>query len=125
MKLNKLSEINFLVQTVFSGEWDIRKAAISGKRARLQRYFYKLLDEPNVKIREAVAQGQNVTQFYLIYDLKGYNLVEQGCLPCKNYGDYFACVKLIQILYILLFSTYCGTFYQFRYSDSLDVHNSL
>jgi hypothetical protein len=68
--------------SLFAQEWDIRQGVLSGKQKKMIRYYWKCFEESAIKIRQAQALGKNVTQSYFIYDLSGYNLVQQGCPQC-------------------------------------------
>jgi len=65
------------------GEWDLRKAVVSGESARVGRYIDKIYEEITTKVRHMrMVEGKNVTQYYLIFDMDGFNLVQQGCPGC-------------------------------------------
>jgi hypothetical protein len=51
------------------GEWNIRKAALSGKMNRLIRWVWKNIDKAEIKVREMGAQGKNVSRFIIVGDL--------------------------------------------------------
>jgi len=65
------------------GEWNLRAATVTGESARVGRYIDKIYEEINEKVRHMrIVEGKNVTQYYLIFDMEGFNLVEQGCAAC-------------------------------------------
>jgi len=64
------------------GDWDIRKLAISGMLPKLGRYFSKMFEDADMKVRAMRAQGSNITQFNMIMNMDGYNLAQHACLPC-------------------------------------------
>ncbi len=67
------------------GQWDITKLISEGQTGteRLERYFYKLLEESEQHIRDLQAEGGNVTQFGLIVNVDDFSLEKHGCLQCK------------------------------------------
>ncbi len=67
---------------VEASEWDVRRGALSGSTDLAGRYLYQVIEKQYKKIRDKQDQGQNVTQLQVIVDLKGYNLIQHGCLNC-------------------------------------------
>jgi len=67
------------------GFWDARKAVISGKGQRIERFVYKMLVEAESKIRQKQKEGKEVTRFVILLDLKGFNLAQHACLQCLPY----------------------------------------
>jgi len=63
-------------------EWDFRRAAVSGKLKRLNRYFDKMLDEVEIKVRVQQNLKQNVTQGVLLFDLNKVNAVQHVNFVC-------------------------------------------
>lgn len=57
------------------GEWDLRKATLTGESKRLGRYIDHIYEEINIKVRSMrLEEGKNVTQYYLIFDMDGFSL---------------------------------------------------
>jgi len=80
------------------GEWDLRKATVTGQSAKLTRYIDRIYEEITEKVRNMrTVEGKNVTQYYLIYDMDGFNLAQHGCPACiplttrviTTYENYF------------------------------------
>jgi hypothetical protein len=63
-------------------EWDFRKASATGNQVRLFRYMVKLLDEATNSVIRLQAQGKNVTQYKVLMNMEGFNLVQHGCSSC-------------------------------------------
>ncbi|XP_035707355.1 SEC14-like protein 2 [Folsomia candida] len=65
------------------GEWDLRKASVTGQAKRLGRYIDSIYEEINEKVRTMrLVEGKNVTQYLHIFDLGGFNLAQMGCSTC-------------------------------------------
>ncbi|XP_021951362.1 SEC14-like protein 2 [Folsomia candida] len=65
------------------GEWDLRKASVTGQAKRLGRYIDSIYEEINEKVRTMrLVEGKNVTQYFHIFDMDGFNLAQQGCGTC-------------------------------------------
>jgi hypothetical protein len=80
------------------GEWDLRKASVSGQSQKLTRYIDSIYEEINAKVRTMrLQEGKNVTQYYQIFDMEGFTLQQQGCPACiplatrvvTTYENYF------------------------------------
>ncbi len=79
-------------------EWDIRRAAIQGRGQRLLRYMDYLLENITQQVFERQALGMNVTQFMVLGNADGFNLIEHGCPLCKKKKFFFLnSVKIIMI----------------------------
>ncbi|CAL8109877.1 unnamed protein product [Orchesella dallaii] len=76
-----------LVQILF-GEWDLRKAAVTGRTDRLIRWIYKYFEDATKLVRKYQADGKNVTQFTLIMDADGFSTISHACPLCMRV--YFA-----------------------------------
>ncbi|XP_035711377.1 phosphatidylinositol/phosphatidylcholine transfer protein SFH12-like isoform X1 [Folsomia candida] len=70
------------VITMFPGDWDIRRVALSGKTKLFLRYLVKLFEEALVTVRAMQESGQNVTQATIICDLAEFNVITNGCPSC-------------------------------------------
>jgi hypothetical protein len=66
------------------GDWDIRRAAISGQTERLVLYWAKIMEELMGKVRQLQTEGYNVTQCNYIVDIKDYNVQQHGCTQCND-----------------------------------------
>jgi len=73
----KSFKILFIVALCPIGEWDIRKAAVSGKLKTLNRYWDKKMDEIDIRIRMEQKLKRNVSQGVLLGDFSGVNAVQQ------------------------------------------------
>lgn len=51
---------------------------------RLFRYMIKLLDEATNAVLRAQAAGKKVTQWKVLMNMEGFNLVQHGCGSCKD-----------------------------------------
>jgi len=67
-----------------AGEWDVRRGLISGLHAKGERFVYQQIEKACFKIREKQGKGENVTRFQAIFDLKGFNLAQHGCIQCVS-----------------------------------------
>lgn len=45
------------------GDWDLRRASVTGRIQRVLRYLDKAMDDATVKIREMQKDGKNVSRF--------------------------------------------------------------
>ncbi|ODM91439.1 SEC14-like protein 2, partial [Orchesella cincta] len=70
------------IATLRFGEWDIRRACVSGKAQRLTRYLYKALDEATAKVRSLQSEGKQVSQWTSVLDMEGYAVSTHGCFCC-------------------------------------------
>jgi len=68
--------LSFIVALFPIGEWDIRKAAVSGTMKKLNRYFDKKLDEIEIQIRMEQKLKRNVSQGVLLCDLRDVDAVQ-------------------------------------------------
>ncbi|OXA44535.1 SEC14-like protein 4 [Folsomia candida] len=81
-----------------SVDWDIRRMVISGESKKLMRYIDRTFEEAEQMARRMIADGQNVTQLTMMFDLSNFNLIEQACGRClpiyfhliTTYQDHFA-----------------------------------
>jgi hypothetical protein len=65
------------------GEWDLRAAVVAGQTQKLGRYIDHIYEEVAEKTRKLrFEQGKNVTQYYLLFDMEGFTLAQQGCPSC-------------------------------------------
>lgn len=65
------------------GEWPVRSAVVSGKLRRLNRYGVKAIEYATRKVRELQASGKNVTQWVMLLNMDGFNVIQQACPSCK------------------------------------------
>ncbi|CAL8079960.1 unnamed protein product [Orchesella dallaii] len=70
-------------------DWDFRKAIASGKQVRLFRFMIKLLDEATNAVLRLQQEGKNVTQWKVLMNMEGFNLVQHGCGSCLPGFSYF------------------------------------
>jgi len=66
----------------FFGDWNVRQMAVAGKVKQLTLYSLRGIERANTKIRESQAQGKNVTQWILLLNMDGFNLINQACPTC-------------------------------------------
>lgn len=64
--------------------WDLRKAALTGRRDRFNRFVDKTLEEACGLVQELGEKYKNVSQGIFILNIDGFNLVQHGCLQCIN-----------------------------------------
>jgi len=69
------------VITVQAGDWDLRRAVVTGKAKRMGRYFDRLYEEATSLLRK---MDGNATQFITVLDFNNLNIVTQGCPRCIN-----------------------------------------
>lgn len=70
-------------------DWDFRKAVTSGRQVRLFKYMIKLLDEATNAVLRLQSEGKNVTQWKVLMNMDGFNLVQHGCGTCLPGFTYF------------------------------------
>ena len=75
-------QFDFIVISMAIGNWNIRRLALSGQISLLNRYFNLLVEEATRQCDQLRLQGQNVTQWISINDMKEFTLRDQGCLAC-------------------------------------------
>lgn len=46
--------------------------------------MYREIERACQKVREKQGRGENVTRFQAIFDLKGFNLAQHGCIQCEG-----------------------------------------
>ncbi|CAL8089273.1 unnamed protein product [Orchesella dallaii] len=63
-------------------DWDIRRAVLQGKGQRLLRYMDYLLESITTQVFERQDRGMNVTQWKVLGNADGFNLIEHGCPLC-------------------------------------------
>ncbi|ODM93764.1 SEC14-like protein 2 [Orchesella cincta] len=62
--------------------WDIRAAVIQGRGQRLLRWLDRLMENITDQVFERQAKGMNVTQWKVLINTDGFNLVTHGCPLC-------------------------------------------
>lgn len=89
-------------------DWDIRQAAVSGKRDRLIRWVFKYFEDATKQVRKYQGEGKNVTQFILLLDAEGFNPVNHGCALCQakiclpnQFPEYNICIQVYVILSVV------------------------
>lgn len=71
-------------------DWNIRTGALQGKAPRVLRYLDSLLENLTMQVFELQAKGQNVTQWKVVGNAEGFNLIEHGCPICLPLWIQFA-----------------------------------
>jgi hypothetical protein len=74
-------------------EWDLRQATLTGQFDKMYRWFCKNRDLAHKKIYEAQVQGNNVTRWVFIVNLKRLNTQIHLCSNCKEYFFEISCTK--------------------------------
>lgn len=69
---------------VFYGDWNVRAAAVAGKIKHITHYCLRSVERVTTKVRELQAQGNNVTQWVLLLNMDGFNLINQACPTCTS-----------------------------------------
>ncbi|CAL8069485.1 unnamed protein product [Orchesella dallaii] len=70
------------IGTLNIGPWNFRRAAITGKMPRLLRYMDKMLEEATQAVIKLQGMGKNVTQWKVILNMDGFNLIQHACPRC-------------------------------------------
>lgn len=83
-----LYQYNYFLLTCSVGvidiyDWDVRKIALQGLGGRLLRYMDYLMENITMQVFERQALGMNVTQWKVLGNADGFNLIEHGCPLCK------------------------------------------
>ncbi|XP_035714057.1 uncharacterized protein LOC118438251 [Folsomia candida] len=72
------------VLSVTIGDWDLRRAVVSGHSDRLARYFCKVFEAGSVLTRRFQKNEQRAVQASVIFDMGNFNLVQHGCARCLS-----------------------------------------
>ncbi|CAL8069526.1 unnamed protein product [Orchesella dallaii] len=64
------------------GTWDIRAAIIQGRGQRLLRYLDRLMENATDQVFERQERGMNVTQWKVLINADGFNLITHACPRC-------------------------------------------
>lgn len=72
-----------LVVEGFFGDWNVRAVAVTGKIKHLTHYCHRATERTTKKIRDLQDQGKNITQFILLLNMDGFNLINQACPTCN------------------------------------------
>jgi hypothetical protein len=64
--------------------WDLRRGVLQGKRDQIIRWMTKGIQDAVEHIRELQHEGKNVTRWNFIINMKNFNLIQHGCLQCKE-----------------------------------------
>lgn len=84
----------YLVGAFSISDWDFRRASTSGNQMRLFRYMTKLLEEATVSVIKLQSEGKNVTQWKVLMNMDGFNLIQHACGSCKmNLGCLTTSIK--------------------------------
>jgi len=70
-----------IVESYF-GDWNVRSMALQGKMKQLILYSLRGIERATTKLRERQAQGKNVTQWILLLNMDGFNVINQACPAC-------------------------------------------
>lgn len=68
------------------GEWPVRTAVVGGKLQRLNRYGVKAIEDATRKVRDLQASGKNVTQWVMLLNMDGFNVIQNACPSCKFFN---------------------------------------
>lgn len=66
------------------GDWDMRRAMVSGLGPKLNRYMDKVMEDATTFLRNANAAGMEIVQNTLIIDMSGFHAVTHVCPQCKR-----------------------------------------
>lgn len=66
----------FPVVSARFGDWDIRRAILSGKSVQMGRYYDKMFEVAESMLRRMTDGGANVTQLTFILDNDNFNIVQ-------------------------------------------------
>lgn len=64
------------------GDWDFRNVILGGRRDKMLRYIYKMLEDLDTSIQKQQEKGRFVTRGNIIVDVDGYNLMQHACVQC-------------------------------------------
>lgn len=96
------------IGTLNIAPWNFRSMALTGKLPRLLRYMDKLLEEATQSVVKQQTEGKNVTQWKVILNMEGFNMMQHGCALClptyvqflqsyeKHYPGYADAIVLIR-----------------------------
>jgi len=68
----------------YGRKWNLRKLAVSGKRGQFRTQMRSMME---LWTREAMAQGENVTQAIVVSDMGGFTLRVHACVVCKLFHN--------------------------------------
>ncbi|ODM89050.1 SEC14-like protein 2 [Orchesella cincta] len=87
----KVNVSNFLVGVIDIYDWDIRRAVIQGKGARMLRYLTSRVENITGQVYERQEQlGMNVTQIVVMGSAAGFNIIQHACPGCLPLWIQFA-----------------------------------
>ncbi len=78
--------LEYIVAELEISEWDVRAAILQGRGQRLLRYVESKLEHVTTEVFERQGKGMNVTQWKVLVNADGFNLVTHGCPICKTNG---------------------------------------
>jgi hypothetical protein len=76
----------FPVAAVFVKDWDVRAFLSKFGNDVVLRYCDKVVEEITTMQRRMEEEGQNVTQFSVLFDSAGFNLGKHACPNCLLFG---------------------------------------
>ncbi|OXA51618.1 hypothetical protein Fcan01_13525 [Folsomia candida] len=65
-----------------AADWDIRRGILSGQKDHIIRWSLRAYEIGNRRVRELQNSGQNVTQFVMVCNFDGFNIIQHACLQC-------------------------------------------
>ncbi|CAL8136340.1 unnamed protein product [Orchesella dallaii] len=70
------------VGTLDVSQWNIRNAVITGRAQRLLRYTNMLMEHVTRQVLEMQKNKLNVTQWTVVMNAEGVNMINHGCRAC-------------------------------------------
>jgi hypothetical protein len=66
------------------GEWDLRKASLSGKLQDVGRYFDLSFDKASIQLAKLQAEGRNITRWGILASLSTFSVDKHLCPNCES-----------------------------------------
>jgi hypothetical protein len=79
-----LSLFPYTVIVAAFGEWDLRKASLSGKLQEVGRYFDKSFDKASLQLAKLQAEGRNITRWGILASLSTFSVDKHLCPNCES-----------------------------------------
>ncbi|XP_021965856.1 protein real-time [Folsomia candida] len=70
------------VISLFVGEWNLRRAVVSGQSDKMLRFVDKLFEEAGLVVRNMQKSGNNITRVQFIIECLGMSVQQQLCPRC-------------------------------------------
>ncbi|XP_021965857.1 SEC14-like protein 2 [Folsomia candida] len=73
------------VLSLFVGEWNLRRAVVSGQSDKMYRFIDKLYEEAGFVMRNMQKSGNNITRVQFLSEFSGVSVQQQLCPRCISF----------------------------------------